>query len=257
MSGSDANANYHPKTATLYSAALDDGDYHTKADSFTAFLLGLFTPFPEKMQINRAFGKMIQQEYGKEGFANLFDIGAGPMPKAHELAPGARCLYVDHNPAIVAHAREKFRAGDKAVYETGAVGDVRRLFEGGLGERAFGGERKLAISSNAVLMFVPEEDIRDTFTYLYNWCEPGSAVTIAMIGITAPENHFRAKMIRRFFKFLDAPMYLRNIDTFASMLAPWTMVKGPMPVWQWMGWPPSKNTAGIGFDLYGMRLIKK
>lgn len=257
MSGFDTQVNYYPKTATLYSAALEDGDFHSRKDAFTARVLGLFTPFPEKMQINRAFGKAMFLEYGKEGFDHILDVGAGPMPKAHELAPGAQCLYLDHNPEIVAHARRKFRERDKAIYETGSVGDIPRLFEGGLGDKAFGEERKLAIGSNAVLMFVSDEQIRDAFSYLYDWVAPGSVLTVSMTGITASESHFRAKMIRRFFRWIDAPMYIRNIDTFASLLAPWVMVREPIPAWQWLGWPPSKNTAGIGFDLYAMRLVKK
>lgn len=257
MTTSQSTVNYHPKTATLYSAALEDGDYHTKKDAFTTFLLSLFTPFPEKMQINRAFGKVMFQEYGQQDFPAILDIGAGPMPKAHEWAPNARVLYLDHNPAIVEHGRKKFRRGDKAVYEAGGVGDIRRLFEQGLGDRAFGDERKLAIGSNAVLMFVSDEQIRDAFQYLYDWAAPGSVLTVTMTGITAPETHFRAGMIRRFFRWIDAPMYIRNIGSFANLLAPWTMVTGPMPAWQWLGWPPSKSTAGIGFDLYAMRLTKK
>jgi S-adenosyl methyltransferase len=249
--------NYYPKTATLYSAVLEDGDYHSKKDRFTSFFLSLFTPFPEKMQINRAFGKAMYQYYAREKFTNIFDIGAGPMPRGHEWAPGANFLYVDHNPAIVEHARKKLRDSDKAIYETGGVGDIPRLFEAGLGERAFGGDRKIAIGSNAVLMFVPDDQIRDAFTYLYHWAAVGSAVTITMTGVTSAENALGAKMIRGFFRWIDAPMYIRNIDTFASLLSPWTMIKGPMPTWQWLGAPPSKQTAGVGFDLYAMRLEKK
>lgn len=249
--------NYYPKTATLYSAVLEDGDYHSKKDSFTSFFLGLFTPFPEKMRINRAFGKAMYQRYAQEKFANILDIGAGPMPKGHEWGPDANYLYIDHNPAIVEHARKKLRPRNKAIYEVGGVGDLRRLFEEGLGERAFGADRKIAIGSNAVLMFVSDEQIREAFTYLYHWAAPGSAVMITMTGVTSAETAFGARMIRGFFRWIDAPMYIRNIDTFASLLAPWTMVEKPIPTWQWLGWPPSKKTAGVGFDIYAMRLEKK
>lgn len=252
-----AVVNYYPKTATLYSASLDDGDYHTKKDAFTTFLLARLTPFAEKMRINRDFGRAMYTEYGEQGRTAIFDMGAGPMPRVHEWAPQARVLYIDHNPAIVEHARKKLRARDHAIYETGGIGDIRRLFDGGLGERAFGSERKLAIGSNAVLMFVPDDQIRDAFTYLYDWAAPGSVVTISMIAITAPETHFRVRMIRRLLDWMEVPMYLRNTDSLAALFAPWSMEKRPIPAWKWLGWPPSKNTAGIGFDLYALRLVKK
>src|SRR5262249_41545138 len=155
----------YPKTATLYSAALDDGDYHSKTDAFTAALLGLFTPFPEKMKINRAFGKLMYQQFAQDGYAGVFDIGAGPMPKGHEWGPGRRYLYIDHNADIVQHARKKLRSADAAVYEKAGVGDIPALFERGLGEQAFGSERRIAIASNAVLMFAPDQEIRAAFEY--------------------------------------------------------------------------------------------
>jgi hypothetical protein len=249
--------NYHPKTATLYSAVLEDGDYHSKKDRFTSFFLGLLTPFPEKMQINRAFAQEMYKQYAREQFANYLDLGAGPMPRGHEWAPGGNFLYIDHNPAIVEHARKKLRETDCATYEAASVGDVPKLFESGVAERAFNTERKIAICSNAVLMFVSDEHIRNTFSYLYEWAAPGSAVMITMTGVTSKESAFGAGLIRSFFKWIDAPMYVRNIDTFASLFAPWTMVRGPIPTWQWLNWPRSRQTAGVGFDIYAMRLEKK
>lgn len=249
--------NYHPKTATLYSAVLEDGDYHSKKDRFTSFFLSLLTPFPEKMQINRAFGQSMYQQYAREKFTNYLDLGAGPMPRGHEWAPGGNFLYIDHNPAIAEHARKKLRPADRAIYEAAGVGDVPRLFESGVAERAFGGGRKIAICSNAVLMFVSDEHIRNTFSYLYQWAAPGSAVMITMTGVTSKESAFGARLIRGFFSWIDAPMYVRNIGSFASLFAPWTIVRGPIPTWQWLNWPPSRQTAGVGFDIYAMRLEKK
>lgn len=246
----------YPKTATLYSAALDDGDYHSKTDAFTAALLGLFTPFPEKMKINRAFGKLMYKQFAQEGFAGVFDIGAGPMPRGHEWAPGRRYLYIDHNADIVQHARKKLRSEDAALYERGGVGDIPALFEQGLGEQAFGGERKIAIASNAVLMFAPDHEIRSAFGYLHKWCAPGSTAMITIIGVTGSETDFRTRMVGGMLRWLGAPMYVRNINSFASLFAPWTIVKGPMPTWEWLRWPPSARTAGVGFDIYALQLVK-
>lgn len=257
MKNTEASKNYHSRTATLYSASLEDGDFHSKGHSFAAYLLGLITPFPEKMRVNRAFGQSMYKRFAKEGFKNIIDIGSGPMPRGHEWANGARILYMDHNPDIVNHARKKLRESDNAVYEVSSAGDIKKNFDAGMGDRVFGDDRKVAIGSNAVLMFVSDEDIKSAFSKLYDWAAPGSVVEITMTGITAKETHFRAKMIRRFFSMIDAPMHIRNIDRFKELLAPWELEKGPTPTWQWVNWPPSKNTAGIGFDIYAMRLVKK
>jgi hypothetical protein len=247
----------HPKTATLYSAALEDGDFHSAVDSFTSSLLGRFTPFNEKMQVNRAFGKVMYEEYGRQQYANIFDIGAGPMPKAHEWAAAQRYLYIDHNPAIVEHARKKIHKRDSVIYETGSVRDIPRLFDSGLGMHAFAGERKIAVACNAVLMFVADEAIRSGFTYLYDWAAPGSVISLTTIAVTAPLNHWRTRMIGAACRLIGAPMFLRNANTLGALLAPWTIVKGPLPAWQWLGRPAATRTAGIGFDLYAMQLTKK
>ena len=249
--------NYHSRTATLYSAALEDGDYHSKGHSLVARLLGLITPFPEKMRINRAFAQQMYKNFAAEGFTHFLDIGAGPMPRGQEWVPDGRFLLVDHNPDIVEHARRKLRDRDRAIYETSSVGDLPKNFENGLAERAFGDERRIAIASNAVLMFVSDEDIKRTFSYLYEWAAPGTTLEITATGVTSAENHFRANMIRRFFKWIDAPMYIRNIERYRELLEPWKTVRGPVPTWEWVGWPPSENTAGVGFDIYAMRLVKE
>jgi hypothetical protein len=248
---------FYPKTATLYSAALEDGDFHSHGDTLTSYFLGLFTPFNEKMQVNRIFGRQMYQEYGRQGYTNMLDIGAGPMPRAHEWAPGGRYLYIDHNPDIVAHARRKLGKFDKAIYETGSVGDIPKLFEAGLGTRAFGDNRKIAVGSNAVLMFASDEEIRAAFTYLYDWAARGSTVTISIIGVTAPASRPRVKMIGRVVRWIGAPMYLRHVDTFADLFKPWKMIKGPTTSNEWLGLPPSTKTAGIGFDMYALQLIKE
>ncbi len=63
-------------------------------------------------------------------------------------------------------------------------------------------------------------------------------------------------MIRRFFKFVNAPMHIRHIDNFVELFGPWQLSIKPVPLWQWLNWPESKNTAGVGFDIYGMEFIK-
>ncbi len=247
---------YHSNTATLYSAALDEGDYHSWSDSMMTWLMGLITPFPEKMRINRAFVKDMYTAFNNYQLENVLDIGAGPLPRGYEWAPDANILCVDHNPGITAHARSKLPKGANIRYETSSVKALPGKIKSGVADGFYSDSRKIGIGSNAVLMFVDDDEIEQTFKFLYNWCESGSVIRITTTAITAKEDCFRAGMIRRFFKMVNAPMHIRNIDNFVKLLGPWRVNKGPMPAWQWLNWPPSKNTAGIGFDIYGIELIK-
>ncbi|ABC29304.1 conserved hypothetical protein [Hahella chejuensis KCTC 2396] len=252
-----SNPKYYSNTATLYSAALDEGDYHDWKDSIITGLMGFITPFPEKMRINRAFVRQMYEGYQQEGFNNILDIGAGPIPRGHEWATEANIMYVDHNPDIVEHARRKLPVGASARYETSSVGALPGLLEKGLVDGFFDDSRKVAFGSNAVLMFVDDAEIKSTFQYLYDWCAPGSVLKISTTGITGSESDLRAKFIRTFFKKVNAPMHIRNVDKFCELLAPWKVTRRPMPLWEWVNWPPSKMTAGIGFDIYGIELRKE
>lgn len=247
---------YYSNTATLYSAALDDGDFHSKSDSFKTWLMGLITPFPEKMRINRAFVKDMYTYYDKHDFGNILDIGAGPMPRGYEWAPNSNIVCVDHNPQITMHARKKLPKNGNVYYDTSSVKDLPANIEAGLLQGHFSESRKVGIGSNAVLMFVDDEEIKAAFQYLYDWCESGSRVRISTTAISASEDKFQAKMIRRFFKMVNAPMHVRNIDNFVSLFQPWKLTREPVPAWKWLNWPASKNTAGVGFDIYCVELEK-
>ncbi len=251
-----SNPSYHSNTATLYSAALDDGDYHSKGDAFKTWLMGLITPFPEKMQVNRAFVKNMYSFYADNDFENILDIGAGPMPRGHEWATKSNIIYVDHNPGITEHARQKLPKNSTTIFETSSVKDLPEKIKNGLFEKRFSESRKIAIGSTAVLMFVDDDVIRDTFKFLYDQVESGSRLRITTTAITASENKLQAKVIKRFFKIVNAPMHIRNIDNFVKLFGPWKLNVAPMPTWQWVNWPPSKNTAGVGFDIYAMEFIK-
>ncbi|MBX2809293.1 MAG: class I SAM-dependent methyltransferase [Cellvibrionaceae bacterium] len=250
------NSTYHSKTATLYSAALEEGDYHEKSDALVTWLMGLFTPFPEKMRINRAFVCSMYNAFNDLAYANILDVGAGPMPRGYEWAPNANILCVDHNPEIVKHSQRKIPVGSNMRYEVSSVDALPDKIKNGITQGFFSDAEPMAICSNAVLMFVSDEHIKSTFQFLYQWCEPGSILRVTTTAISSEENSFKAKMIGRLCDCINAPMHIRNIDRFCELLSPWKVKKGPMPCWQWLNWAPSKNTAGIGFDLYGVEFVK-
>jgi S-adenosyl methyltransferase len=116
---------------------------------------------------NRAFlGRAVEYLVEDAGITQFIDIGAG-LPGAgntHEIAqsllPQARVVYVDHDPAVVAHARELTvsRPQGAAVYLLGDLRDPAAVLEqpGLTGTLDLG--RPVALILNAVLHFLTDQD---------------------------------------------------------------------------------------------------
>jgi S-adenosyl methyltransferase len=76
----------------------------------------------EAARINRAFvGRATRFLVGEQGITQLIDIGTGLPTKgnvhqvAHEVSPGTRVVYVDHDPVVLAHARDLLQGQPNAV----------------------------------------------------------------------------------------------------------------------------------------------
>jgi trans-aconitate methyltransferase len=114
---------------------------------------------------NRAFlGRVVRYLVGQAGIRQIIDVGAGlpTVGNTHEIArqacPAARVVYVDHDPVVLAHARNMLHAvPGTAVIGQDLTEPARILADPTLGELIDFSE-PAAVLLLSVLHFVADED---------------------------------------------------------------------------------------------------
>jgi S-adenosyl methyltransferase len=111
-----------PSSARIYDYFLGGKDNYP-ADRDAADQIATYLPdIREAAQINRAFvRRVVRYLVNEAGISQLIDVGTG-LPTAgnvHEVAmaanPAARVVYVDHDPVVLAHARNMLQGTPNAV----------------------------------------------------------------------------------------------------------------------------------------------
>jgi hypothetical protein len=119
-----------PSSARIYDYFLGGKDNFPADREAAEEIAGYLPGIREAAQINRAFvGRAVRFLVGEAGVAQLLDIGAGlPTQRSvHEVAAevnrDTRVVYVDHDPVVLAHARDLL---DGEAYAVILQHDMRR-----------------------------------------------------------------------------------------------------------------------------------
>ncbi|MGN9842280.1 SAM-dependent methyltransferase [Nonomuraea sp. H19] len=81
---------------------------------------------------NRAFLQRAVRYVAAAGVRQFIDLGSGlpTQGSAHEVAPHARVVYVDHDPVVAAHARALLARSDRAVVVEADLLDTDEVLAG-------------------------------------------------------------------------------------------------------------------------------
>src|SRR3990170_2343726 len=109
-----------PSVSRMYDYYLG-GSHNFEVDREAARRAMEFMPgLPKIMQANRAFMRRAVRYAADQGISQFLDIGSGipTFGNVHEVAraarPGARVVYVDHDPVAVAHSQAVLEGEDDA-----------------------------------------------------------------------------------------------------------------------------------------------
>ncbi|HEX2312647.1 MAG TPA: SAM-dependent methyltransferase, partial [Thermomonospora sp.] len=113
---------------------------------------------------NRAFVARAVRRLAAAGFDQFLDIGCG-LPthdNVHQIAarrtPGARVLYLDNDPIVLAHGRALLSEGGNVAVAGADLRDPRRLLECVAATRLLDLRRPVAVLMTAVLHFLADAD---------------------------------------------------------------------------------------------------
>ena len=232
-----------PSVSRIYDYYLG-GSHNFEVEREAARKAMQFMPgLPKIMQANRAFMRRAVRFAVGEGIDQFLDIGSGipTFGNVHEVAqsadPGARVVYVDHDPVAVAHSQAVL-AGNEG---TGVVAaDLRKpqeILASPEVERLIDLNRPVALLLVAILHFVEDaDDPYEAVAQLRDALAPGSLLVLTHAsyeGIPLPAE--RAEGAVDVYKDIRNPLIMRSRDEIARFFEGYDMVEPGLvapPLWR-------------------------
>lgn len=232
-----------PSVARIYDYYLG-GSHNFEVDREAARKAMEFMPgLPKVMQANRAFMQRAVRFALDEGIDQFLDVGSGipTFGNVHEVAqsarPGARVVYIDHDPVAVAHSQAVLAGNEDAG---AAAADLRKPLEilaSDEVQRLIDLNRPVALLLVAILHFVEDED--DPYgavAQLRDALAPGSLLILTHAsyeGIPLPAE--RAAGTVDVYKDIRNPLIMRSREEIAQFFEGYDMVEPglvSMPHWR-------------------------
>lgn len=237
-----------PSVARIYDFYLG-GSHNFEADRAAARKAMEHVPgLPKIMQANRAFMRRAVRFAVDQGITQFLDIGSGipTFGNVHEVAqsasPGARVVYVDHDPVAVAHSRAVIDGNPDAGVVAADLRKPEEILQSPEVRRLIDPNRPVALLLVAILHFVEDaDDPYGAVAELRDALAPGSMLVLthaAYEGIPLSQEQVRGAM--DVYEDIRNPLIMRSHDEIARFFEGYDMVEPglvPMPRWR----PESEN----------------
>ncbi|MFF4211827.1 SAM-dependent methyltransferase [Streptomyces sp. NPDC001796] len=232
-----------PSVARMYDFYLG-GSHNFEVDREAARRAMEYMPgLPKIMQANRAFMRRAVRFAVAEGITQFVDIGSGipTFGNVHEVAqqahPGARVVYVDHDPVAVAHSRAVLQGNEHADVVAADIRKPHDILASPQVERLIDRNRPVALLLVAILHFVEDtDDPYGAVAELRDALAPGSLLVLTHAsyeGIPLPKE--RADGAVDVYNTIRNPLIMRSRDEIARFFEGYDMVEPglvPMPKWR-------------------------
>ncbi|MEV6548542.1 SAM-dependent methyltransferase [Streptomyces sp. NPDC051597] len=232
-----------PSVSRIYDYYLG-GSHNFEVDREAARKAMEFIPgLPKVMQANRAFMRRAVRFALDEGITQFLDIGSGipTFGNVHEVAqsavPGARVVYVDHDPVAVAHSRAVLEGNEQAAVVAADLRKPQDILSSPEVTDLLDLDRPVALLLVAVLHFVEDaDDPRAAVAELRDALAPGSMLILthaAYEGIPLSED--RAGGAVGVYRTIRNPLVMRTSEEIATFFDGFEMVAPglvQMPMWR-------------------------
>ncbi|MET7473630.1 SAM-dependent methyltransferase [Streptomyces sp. NPDC005648] len=232
-----------PSVSRIYDFYLG-GSHNFEVDREAARKAMEFMPgLPKIMQANRAFMRRAVRYAAGEGITQFLDVGSGipTFGNVHEVAqsasPGARVVYVDHDPVAVAHSQAVLEGNEDAGVAAADLRKPREILDSDEVRRLIDLNRPVALLLVAILHFVEDaDDPYEAVARLRDELAPGSLLILTHAsyeGIPLPPE--RAAGTVDVYKDIRNPLIMRSRDEIARFFEGYDMVEPglvPMPHWR-------------------------
>ncbi|MYS88994.1 MULTISPECIES: SAM-dependent methyltransferase [Streptomyces] len=232
-----------PSISRMYDYYLG-GSHNFEVDREAARRAMEFMPgLPKIMQANRAFMRRAVRYAAGQGISQFLDIGSGipTFGNVHEVAqsarPGARVVYVDHDPVAVAHSQAVLEGNDDADIVAADLRKPQEILRSHEVERLIDLNQPVALLLVAILHFVEDED--DPYGAVAELGEalaPGSLLVLTHAsyeGVPLPPE--RAGGAVNVYQDIRNPLIMRSREEIARFFKGYDMVEPglvAMPRWR-------------------------
>jgi O-methyltransferase involved in polyketide biosynthesis len=207
------------------------GDHHHPADIAAARAFeSAYGPCAEIFRSVRAFSGRAVRHVAAEGVDQFLVFGAGVPAggNVHETAPGARVLYTDADPQIVAAGRQLLAGLEHVDYVVGDATDLdsidRATLDRVLPERA---GRPVGLVFLGLAAFLDDATLARALDAVYDAVPAGSRLAFDF-DATELADHPQA------LAMMGPAFHLREPAEFAALLGRWTpTADGIVPVARW------------------------
>lgn len=174
-----------PNIARVYSCWLSQKDHYATDREAANKVLEQFPEVAEIARANRSFMARAVRYLADEGIIQFIDVGSGlPVrPNVHEAAravtPGARVVYVDRDPVVLAHARALLAVDDRVGVVAGDIRDPGSIFTDATLSGAFDGKLPAGVLLLSVLHFLTATEADAAVAAFRELMAPGSYLVIS------------------------------------------------------------------------------
>ncbi|WP_416986500.1 SAM-dependent methyltransferase [Streptomyces sp. T028] len=232
-----------PSVSRIYDYFLG-GSHNFEVDREAARRAMEFAPgLPKIMQANRAFMRRAVRWAAGEGITQFLDVGSGipTFGNVHEVAqaasPGARVVYVDHDPVAVAHSQAVLEGNEHAGVVAADLRKPQEILGSPVVRDLIDPERPVALLLVAILHFV--EDADDPYAAVAELTEalaPGSVLVLTHASYEGmPVAREQSEAMVDVYKDIRLPLIMRTRDEVARFFEGYDMVEPglvPMPYWR-------------------------
>lgn len=241
-----------PSTARIYDYFLGGKDNfevdRAAADQLTAVL----PEAPLLARANRSFLIRAVRCLAELGVDQYIDLGAGipTSPNVHEVAretnPAAKAVYVDNDPAVVAHSRALRSNPGGVVSVELDIRDAARLAEHRDVRELIDFSRPVAVLLLAVLHFHDNDDARKIIDGIRSWLAPGGYLVLSTGG--AEKLASQAAQARAIYAKAGAQAVGRTREDIRELLHDFEfLTPGVTPITKWRAdHPDTPNSFLLG-----------
>ncbi|WP_353946258.1 SAM-dependent methyltransferase [Streptomyces sp. HUAS MG91] len=232
-----------PSVSRIYDYYLG-GSHNFEVDREAARKAMEFLPgLPKIMQANRAFMRRAVRYAADQGVSQFLDIGSGipTFGNVHEVAqrarPGARVVYVDHDPVAVAHSRAVLDGNPDTAVLAADLRGPREILHSAEIRELLDLKRPVALLLIAVLHFI--EDADDPYGAVAELSEalaPGSLLIVthaSFEGMPIPTEE-AGGAVDVYRDDVRNPLIMRDREEIARFFKGYEMVEpGIVPIPEW------------------------